>query len=157
MSNRKLDLSSGLTLAGALLLLISLFLHWFEPDLTGWNAFEALDLVLAALALGAAAIAAGRAERALPSAARWLPVIAGVAFVIVAVQLIDPPPVAGPEGDRELGAWLALVGTALMVAAAALAAAHVSVVVDVREREPPHRGPGAGHHDEPRRAGGEPP
>ena len=131
--SRKVDLSSGLVLAGALLLALSLFLDWFAPGLTGWNLFEALDLVLAALALGAAAIAAGRADRALPSAPRWLPVVAGSAFVIVAVQLIDPPPVA-LDGDRELGAWMALGATVLMVAGAALAVARVSVVVDVRER-----------------------
>jgi hypothetical protein len=154
--SRKVDLSSGLALAGALALLVSLFLDWFEPGLTGWNVFEALDLLLAALAVAAAAIAAGRADAVLPSAPRWLPVVAGTAFVVVAVQLIDPPPVA-LDGDRELGAWMALAATVLMVAGAALSVSRVSVVLDVRGREARRRGPTTDPSAEPSRAAADEP
>lgn len=140
MPSRKLDVPAGLVLAGAALLLVALFLDWFSPDLSGWNAFEALDLVLAAIAIGAAAIAAGRLDRRLPGAVRWLAPLAGLAFVVVAVQLIDPPPVAFEE-DREIGAWLALVGTVLMAAGAALTVARVNIVLDVSERERRERRP----------------
>ncbi len=56
-----------------------------------------------------------------------------LAFVVVA-QLLDPPPAARGEA-REVGAWLALGGSALMVAGAVLAMAQISVTIDVTERE----------------------
>lgn len=134
--SRRVDVATGLVAAGALLLLVSLFLEWYDPDVTAWRAFEALDLLLAALALGAVAIAAGALDRALPPAHSRLPALAGAGLVIVAVQLIDPPP-AVRDGDLRTGAWLALVGAALMAVGAALTVARVSISFDVRDRPPP--------------------
>lgn len=64
------DLGAILLGLGALLLFISLFLHWYQPNRSAWAVFEVWDLVLAGLA-GAAALAAlgqlgiarGRSER----------------------------------------------------------------------------------------------
>jgi hypothetical protein len=53
---------------------------------------------------------------------------------VVAVQLIDPPPVVR-HSDLETGAWLGLAATAVMAAGSLLGAASISITVDVRGRE----------------------
>ena len=47
---RRIEAGPVLVGLGALVLLVSLFLDWYEPDVTAWEAFEVLDLLLAALA-----------------------------------------------------------------------------------------------------------
>ena len=49
---RRIDAGPALAALGAALLLFSLFLAWFDGR-DGWRVFEALDLVLAGLALTA--------------------------------------------------------------------------------------------------------
>jgi hypothetical protein len=130
---RRIDLGRAVLFAGSALLLISLFVDWYELGglgLTGWQAFEALDLVLAALAV-AGMVAAARPDIAPPWAAVVVP---GVALFIVFVQLIDNPPAAG-DADLAAGAWIALAGAFLMAAGAALSLAAISVTVQVRERD----------------------
>jgi hypothetical protein len=138
--SQKVDLSAGLVLGGALLLFVSLFLDWFSPGLSAWSAFEALDMLLAALAAAAAALALGRLDHVWPAAAGWLPWVAGAALLIVAVQVIDPPP-AALDADREAGAWVALVAALVMAGGAAMSVAQVSVVLDVRGRDRRRRVP----------------
>jgi hypothetical protein len=135
---QRFDAGTALVAVGALLLLVSLFLDWFGPPdgdggVSAWTSFEVLDLLLAALALAAIAtlVLAGDATALLQ---RTLPWIAVAALVIVASQIIDPPP-AVLDADRETGAWLALAGALVMVVGALLSAARISVVVDVQGRE----------------------
>nr|MDP8943902.1 hypothetical protein [Actinomycetota bacterium] len=45
-----------LAVLGAVLLLMSLFLEWYETNLSGWTAFETLDLVLALAAVAGIAL-----------------------------------------------------------------------------------------------------
>jgi hypothetical protein len=119
--------------AGAALLLISLFTDWYElggAGVTGWQVFETLDLVLAALAI-AGMVAAVRPEVMPPWAAAAVP---GAAVFIVFVQLIDNPPAAG-DANPAAGAWIALAGAFLMAAGFALSLAAISVTVQVRERD----------------------
>lgn len=129
---KRFDAGSLLVAVGAIVLLVSLFLDWFSPGLSGWGAFEVADVLLAGLA--AAAIAGALVE---PSSSgerlRWLPVVCAAALLIVASQAIDAPPAASDE--RELGLWLALGAGVLMTLGAALAAARISVVVDVQGRD----------------------
>jgi peptidoglycan/LPS O-acetylase OafA/YrhL len=127
--NRTIDVGAGLLTLGGLLLVVGLFLPWFDGD-GAWTAFEALDLLLAALAIGALAAGSGR----LGEDARAGIAIALAALVAVAVQLIDPPP-AYSNADLDSGAWFSLVAAALMVAGAAQTIASFSVSVDVRGRE----------------------
>jgi hypothetical protein len=130
---RRIDLGRAVLFAGAALLLISLFTDWYDLGgigVTGWQVFEALDLVLAALAI-AGMIAAVRPETAPPWAAVVVP---GVAVFVVFVQLIDNPPAAG-DANPAAGAWIALAGAFLMAAGAALSLAAISVTVQVRERD----------------------
>ncbi len=128
--HRRFDAGPLLAAAGAALLLLALFLAWYELDLNAWEVFEALDLVLAALALGIVILALRQG----PDDGRVLVGLAAAALVIVVAQLIEPPPVVG-DRDRELGIWLALAGAALALAGAVLTLAAISVHVDVRGRE----------------------
>ncbi len=127
--HRRFDAGPLLAAAGAALLALSLFLSWFEVDLSAWEAFEALDRVLAGLAAGIIFLAL----RPTPDG-RLLVGLAAAALLVVVVQLVDPPPVVAGAG-RELGIWLALAGAALALAGAILVLAAISVHVDVRGRE----------------------
>lgn len=132
--DRKIDAGALLVAAAALLLVVSLFLDWFgvsgRQGITGWQAFEVLDLVLVCAALAAVAAAVGRLD------ARVLLGAAILAVVVVASQLIQPPPAAlGPGVERRIGAWLGLVGALGLLAGAALSAAKIAVTVDVSGRD----------------------
>jgi len=127
---RPMDLGRAVLFAGSALLLVSLFTDWYDVGLTGWQVFETLDLVLAALAV-AGLVAAVRPDAAPPWAAGAVP---GAAVVIVFVQLVDSPPAAG-DASPAAGAWVALAGSFLMAAGAALSLAAISVTVQIRERD----------------------
>jgi|1185.fasta_scaffold401801_1 hypothetical protein len=125
---RRFDLGRALLAAGAALLFVSLFVDWYDNGQNGWELFEALDLVLAAIAAGAVYVAI-RADVMAP----WVPAaLAGAALVIVAVQLVDAPPAAG-DGSLDSGAWLALGGALLMSAGAILS--RFAITVELRERD----------------------
>jgi hypothetical protein len=128
--DRRFDLGRVLLVIGGALLLISLFLKWYDTGPTGWQVFEALDLVLAALAVAAIAVAVWPEEAPGWSAA----MIPAAALFVVAVQLIDAPPAAG-DGKPSTGAWVALAAALTMAVGAALALARISVVVQVADRE----------------------
>lgn len=127
---RRIDLGRAVLFAGSALLFVSLFTKWYDDDLTGWQVFESLDLVLAGLAI-CGLVAALRPDATPPWAAGAVP---GAAGVIVLVQLIDGPPAAGGSSPAA-GAWVALAGSFLMAAGAALSLAAISVTVHVRERD----------------------
>jgi hypothetical protein len=128
----RFDAGTGLVAVGAVLLLVSLFIDWYDPGGDAWAVFESLDLVLAGVAVcGLLAVAPRFGAGGL---GRALPLIAATAFAIVVVQLFDPPPVVS-DSDLATGAWLALAATAIMAFGALLGAASISVTVDVRGRE----------------------
>ena len=131
MRHQKLDVGTVLVGLGALGLLVSLFLDWYSPSLTAFDAFEFLDwtmLACAVLALvGVALTVAG-------SPARWLPYVAVLALFVAASQVIDPPP-AAHGSSREVGAWLGLGCALAMAVGIALAAASIAITIDVRGRE----------------------
>ena len=132
-----------LVAAGALLLLISLFLEWYEPGIEAWDVFEVWDIVLAALALAALVAVAGRLGYGPPRPSSWLIGPAIVAFVVVIMALIDHPPAASGSGnDPATGIWLALIGAALMLAGTVVSVARISVALNVGDAGPaaPRRG-----------------
>jgi uncharacterized membrane protein YphA (DoxX/SURF4 family) len=121
---------------GAVLLIVSLFLDWYE-GLTGFTVFEFIDLLLVLLALATiASLAAGLGlVRPAPSPAVALGVALFTLFVILTQIINDPPAVVGPDGqDQDIGIWLALSGSALMVAGAVLGYASISLAVEPRSR-----------------------
>lgn len=133
---RRIDAGPLLALLGAALLLVSLFLEWYEPGLGAWEVFEVLDLLLAALAVLAIAIALSMMGAPWDLDSRWLPWIAAAALAIVVIAaLIDPPPVIGDEAERSVGAWLAFAGAAVLAAGALLAFARVSFSLSFEARD----------------------
>jgi len=137
-SNR-FELGPLLMLAGAVLLLVSLFVEWFEPGLTAWAAFELLDLVLAGMALVVLLAALGLLAPGWGiTDAERVPLVVAAALAIVAVQLLDPPPIAG-DGSAETGAWIALAATFLMAAGALLAFGRLRLQVSFEGRDPRRR------------------
>jgi hypothetical protein len=128
----RFDAGTGLLAIGAVLLLVSLFIDWYRPGGDAWAVFEAIDLVLAGAAVSALLAMAPRLGNG--GLGRAVPIISAAAFVVVAVQLLDPPPVVS-DSDLQTGAWLALAATAVMAVGSLLGAASISITVDVRGRE----------------------
>jgi hypothetical protein len=133
---RRLEAGPLLVTLGAVLLLVSLFLAWFTGEIAAWEAFEVWDIVLFVLAL--ASIAAGlglTAQDADLVDRRFLPAaVAGVA-VIVASQIIDPPPAAAGQ-DPDVGAWLALGSALVMCLGGVLTFGRVHLALTVEGRDP---------------------
>jgi hypothetical protein len=112
----KLRWGEALAGLGSALLLVSLFLPWFgSPNVTAWEAFAVVDLLLlgaAALGLFMAFAAATYAKPDLPISTQALSVPAGlIATLLVIFRLLDP---AG-GGDREVGLYLGLAAAVALL------------------------------------------
>jgi hypothetical protein len=132
-------INGGLVLAmlGALALLVSLFLTWYDPGRDAWTVFELNDLVLAALGLLVLAssvpglLGSPRLRHAPDSSIPY----AGVgALIIVTATLIQAPPSA-THGSPQLGAWLALGAAVAITLGGLLLRARVSVVITLRAQD----------------------
>jgi hypothetical protein len=135
---RRLESGPLLVTVGALLLLVSLFLTWYsgQLELTAWDVFEVWDLVLAALAVAAVTASVGLlAPEAAVIDQRWLPGLVLAALVVVAVEIVDPPP-AALGADPATGAWLAFGGAVLMGVGAVLTFSRVRLAFTVEGRDP---------------------
>ena len=133
---RRLEAGPLLVTLGAVLLLVSLFLNWFTGDVTAWEAFEVWDLMLFVLALGAIAGGLGLTTQDVELIdRRLLPAGVAVVAVIVASQILDPPPAASAS-DPDTGAWLALGAALLMCVGAVLTFGRVHLSLTVEGREP---------------------
>jgi peptidoglycan/LPS O-acetylase OafA/YrhL len=132
---RRIEAGPVLVGLGALILLISLFLDWYQPAVTAWDAFEVLDLLLAALAIEALAAAAGAIRReATVVEPHWLPAIVAAITIIVVAQILNPPPVL-VDGDLDTGAWLALGAAIVMCLGTLLTLGRVSFALTVEGRD----------------------
>jgi hypothetical protein len=132
---RRLEAGPLLVTVGAVLLLVSLFLHWFTGEITAWAAFEVWDLVLFVLALGAIAAGLGLSVDAETIDRRWLPAAVAAVAIVVASQIIDPPPAAEGE-DADTGAWLALGSALVMCIGSVLTFGRVHLALTVEGRDP---------------------
>jgi hypothetical protein len=123
---------------GAVMLIVSLFLDWYEVDLEGFTVFEFLDLLLILMALVTIASLAGGLGlvRAAPSPAVSLAVALLTIFVVLSQVLNDPPAVVGRGAGKEIGIWLALGGAALMAVGSVLAFARISLAFERRDQAP---------------------
>jgi peptidoglycan/LPS O-acetylase OafA/YrhL len=122
---------------GAVALIISLFLHWYEPGRSAWTVFEVWDLVLAAIGVAALmTVIPLRRGSVSPFVVpqRWLPALSGAGLVIVVVALVNHPPAARGSGP-EVGAWLGLAAAVALVAGAVLSRARISLVISLRSTD----------------------
>ena len=127
---RPADLVAG---AGGLALVAAMFLHWYglaaevlatggparAIELTAWQAFDVLDIVLTALALVPVALVLAQATRespALPVLLSVLTIVAGgLAALLILYRIVNQP---GPNAalDVEPGAWLGLLAAVIVTA-----------------------------------------
>jgi hypothetical protein len=122
---------------GAVLLIVSLFLDWYE-GLTGFTVFEFIDLLLVLLALVTIASLAGGLGLVKPAPSPTVSLVVALftIFVVLTQIINDPPAVVGPGGqEQDIGIWLGLSGAALMVAGAVLGYASISLAFEPRSRE----------------------
>jgi hypothetical protein len=142
---------------GAVLLIVSLFLDWYE-GLSGFTVFEFLDLILVLLALATIAGLAGGMGlvRPAPSPAVSLGVALFTIFIVLTQIINDPPAVVLTGPDKDIGIWLGLSGSALMVAGAVLGYASISLAFEPRPRESDRDATGVTSPPPPDRPGPEP-
>lgn len=145
-----------IAMLGAVLLLMSLFLEWYEPGGSAWTTFEVLDLHLALVASAGLALALAALSRALmvPAGAALgrlgaaalrlpvLPVLGGAALVMVLAQILHRPPTVVDDASRDVGAWLALAAAALLTLGGMLASLRFSIDVRRGVRDPGTAAPG---------------
>jgi hypothetical protein len=155
--SRRFPVGPLIAAVGAIVLLVSLFLDWYE-EFSAWTVFEVLDLVLAAVAIASLLsllreLGLGPVRRAVIGAGALLP-LAGVALVVVVSQVLNHPP-AADDFDKEFGIWLALAASIVMLAGAVLASTRISLALDVEPR--PGADPDAPTVAQPDRPEGPPP
>jgi hypothetical protein len=135
---RRFEIGPILAAVGALVLLVSLFLDWYGP-VSAWGAFEIADILLAALAVASLVAAAGILAPELSYVeGRWLPALAVAATVLVAAELLSPPPLVR-NVDLGTGAWLALASALVLLIGAVLSIGKVSFSVAIEGRETKRR------------------
>ncbi|HZC13483.1 MAG TPA: hypothetical protein VE270_05630 [Thermoleophilaceae bacterium] len=121
---------------GAVMLLVSLFLDWYE-GLTAFTVFEFVDILIVVCALLIVVQLAGGMGLIKPPVSPAISLIVALfALGVVLVQLVnDPPAVAGANGpEQDIGIWIAVAGAVLMATGAFLATAHISLAIEPRER-----------------------
>ena len=148
---RRFEVGPILVALAAIVLLVSLFLDWYG-GLTAWEAFEVVEVMLAALAVTALVIAVGLLVPDLEYVERrWLPAVVLGVVLLVAAEIVDPPPAAGDQAPAT-GAWMALGSAVVMFAGALLTFGRVSLAVSVEEPQRARAGrrgrPPAGHDGE---------
>jgi hypothetical protein len=132
--SRRFEVGPILVAIGALVLLVSLFLDWYG-SLTAWEAFEVVEVLLGSLAVVAFVIAFGQLMPDLEYVERRrLPAVVLAVAVLVAAEIINPPPAAGGQ-DPASGAWIAFGAAVVMLAGAVLTFGRVSFAVSVEGRE----------------------
>jgi hypothetical protein len=146
----RLNIGHVVSALGAVLLLASLFVDWYEPGVSAWTVFEIVDVLLAAIAIAALLAFADEVtgRRVSPvNADTGLVVLGMAALVLVVVSIVNnPPAVIGQSED--VGAWLGLAGALGIVAGGLLTSRRISIVISTAPRE---RAPAAhGSEDETR-------
>jgi len=144
---RRFEVGPILVALAAIVLLVSLFLDWYGP-LTAWQAFEVVEVLLGALAVTALVIAVGQLAPDLDYVERrWLPAVVLAIAVLVAAEMVDPPPAAGGE-DLGAGAWLAFGAAVAMFAGTVLTFGRVRFAVSVEGRQVRERVPVVDHRQD---------
>lgn len=133
---QRFEAASLAALFGSVLLLVSPFLEWFDPGGSAWSVFELLDLVLVGVALYVGVTATMRLLEVAPGAdRRGVPIAGGVALAAVLATMLEPPALV-VDASLGFGAWLALLGSAIILTAGLLDLARVSVTVNIGGQPP---------------------
>jgi len=144
---RRFEVGPILVALGAIVLLVSLFLDWYG-SLTAWDAFEVVEVLLAALSVTAFVIAVGQL---LPDIEyvdrRYLPGIVLATAVLVAAEIINPPPAAG-GAELGSGAWIAFAAAVVMFLGTVLTFGRVRFAVSVEGRQVRERVPVVDHRQD---------
>jgi hypothetical protein len=149
---RRFEIGPLLIAVAALVLLVALFLRWYGSD-NAWHAFEIVDLLLAVLALGALAIAVTLVVPELGGLdPRPLPWIVGAVVVVVAAELLNPPPTVAVS-RLGTGAWMAFGAACVMLVGAVLTVGRVSLAVAVEGRDLRRRVSAVDHRPPPTETG----
>jgi hypothetical protein len=122
LSLRRVRAGEWLAGLAGIVLIVSLFLHWYDArpaPLTGWQAFAVTDLLLALLALSGPLLLAAQARRESPALPTALSIVCAscgaLAAAVVLVRLV-----VEPEADRvtgvAAGAWLGLAAALALLA-----------------------------------------
>ena len=139
----RIDARPALTLIGAALLLVSLFLDWYvvpavppatadTPVGNAWAVFESLDIIMAGIAIVAIYVAYEGITASDRIGEGWLLPLGLLAVVIVASQILDPPPSVGAAAtDPATGIWLALGGAGVMLVGGILSTARLSLALEL--------------------------
>jgi hypothetical protein len=144
---RRFEVGPILVALAALVLLVSLFLDWYGP-LTAWEAFEVVEVLLAALAVTALVIAVGQVAPDLDYLERrWLPAVVLAIAVLVAAEMINSPPAAGDE-ELGVGIWLAFGAAIVMFIGTVLTFGRVRFAVSVEGRQVRERVPVVDHRQD---------
>ena len=129
MNPRRLRTGEWLTGIAGVVLLVSLFLDWYEAGGTGnsaWEAFSILDALLLIAALMAISVAVMAAVHNTPAVslaiASLLLTLGAIATIAVVVRAISAPDVTlaggvhAPEEDigRSIGLWIGLAASSLV-------------------------------------------
>jgi hypothetical protein len=145
---RRFEVGPILVALGAITLVVSLFLDWYGP-LTAWDAFEVVEVLLVALGAAAFAVAIGMLLPDLDYADRsWLPAITLAVALLVAAELVNPPPAAAGDDALQAGAWLAFGAAFVMLAGTVLSLGRVSLAVAVEGRDRVERVPVVDHRQD---------
>jgi hypothetical protein len=116
MDVRRLRAGELTAATGGGLLLVSLFLHWYRPGRTAWEAFAADDVILALVALSAVALLLVTASQRVPAVPMamdsLLSLFGPVGLILVLVRTVWLP---GGADHRAYGLWLGLAGALAIV------------------------------------------
>ena len=137
---RRFEVGPILVALGAIVLLVSLFLDWYG-SLTAWDAFEVVEVLLAALGVTALVIALGQLVPDIEYRdRRYLPVVVLATAVLVAAEIINPPPAAG-NAALGSGAWIAFAAAVVMFLGTVLTFGRVRFAVSVEGKQVRERVP----------------
>jgi FtsH-binding integral membrane protein len=125
MDLRRLRAGEWITALGGAILLVALFIPWYDEgavDPTGWQAFTVTDGILALVAIAALLVAVVTAQQrtpAVPLAMEAFVALAGlIAVILTVIRLLNLP---GDAGGREIGVWLGLLGALVTFVGSGLA------------------------------------
>jgi hypothetical protein len=144
---RRFEVGPILVALGAIVLLISLFLDWYG-SLTAWDAFEVVEVLLGALAVTALVIAFGQLVPDIEYIdRRHLPAVVLAIAVLVAAEIINPPPAAG-NAALASGAWIAFASAVVMFIGTVLSFGRVRFALSVEGRQTRERVPVVDHRQD---------